>query len=215
MKYRLAAFDFDGTLADSFQWFLKVLEEIASQYRIRPVEQGDLEKMRGLNSRQLLKQLGIPTWKLPRLAAHVRGLQSRDLAQIRLFDGVLQMLEGLAGAGVAVAIVSSNSEENIRQVLGPAGTPLISHFGCGASLLGKRSKLKSLLKRFKVPPPQVIYIGDELRDIEAARSVGISSGAVAWGYATFEALKAHNPSELFERPADVVARLTQVAGVKS
>ena len=52
-----------------------------------------------------------------------------------------------------------------------------------------------------------ISIGDEVRDIEAARAAGIASGAVTWGYAAAEALRAHDPEMMFETMDEIVPRL--------
>src|SRR5580698_7091618 len=110
MKYRLAVFDFDGTLADSLPWLFAVMPGVAKKYGFRKVESADLHSLRGLTSRQMLTHLRLPAWKLPWVAAHVRKLQTKDIDQIVLFEGVSQMLHELAGKGVIIAIVSSNIE---------------------------------------------------------------------------------------------------------
>jgi phosphoglycolate phosphatase len=207
MKYRLAAFDFDGTLADSVRWLFGVMAGVSEKYRFRRVETQDLPILRGLSTRQVLTYLRLPAWKLPWVAAHVRRLQARDIEQIKLFDGVTEMLTALAGSGIVLAVVSSNDEQNIRRVLGPEIAARVSHFGCGASLFGKRAKLRGVLRRSGFSPAQAIYVGDETRDIEAARSLGMASGAVCWGYAMPDALRAVTPTEVFVTPSQVTLRL--------
>src|SRR4051794_30734845 len=100
MPYRLAAFDFDGTLADSFGWLMGVMGGVADRYGFRRVGPADVETLRGLTARQMLAFLGLPGWKVPLVAAHVRRLQSRDIDRIALFDGVADMLRRLAAHGV-------------------------------------------------------------------------------------------------------------------
>ncbi|HEX8913425.1 MAG TPA: HAD hydrolase-like protein [Humisphaera sp.] len=208
MRYRLAAFDFDGTLADSFGWFVGILNEVAETFSFRRLGPADVEHVRGLEGRPLLKYLGLPLWKLPRVASHVRALQSRDIGVIKLFPGVPEMLRGLHTAGVTVAVVSSNAEPNIRQVLGPELSGLVRHFGCGASMFGKRSKLVAACRAVGVRPAEAIYVGDEGRDVEAAARAGMASGAVAWGYAPLETLVARRPTMTFAEPAEVIRRVT-------
>jgi phosphoglycolate phosphatase len=210
-KYRLAAFDFDGTLADSFGWLIGVMRGVADKYGFRHIDPGDLESFRGLNARQMLQHLGLPTWKLPLVARHVRRLQARDIEHIRLFAGVREMLHELAGRGVALAVVSSNAEPNVRRVLGPETAALVGHYGCAASLFGKRAKLRAVLGKAGVPPAEAVYVGDEVRDVEAARAVGMAAAAVSWGFATPASLRAASPTALFERPAEVVERLAGTA----
>src|SRR5919109_460138 len=144
MSYRLALFDFDGTLADSQDWFLAIFDQVADRFGYRRLKPGDRERLRGLETKAILHDLGVPPWKLPMIAKHVRELASRDIDQIRLFPGAAEMLAELKAGGVQAAVVSSNDEGNVRRVLG-AAAGLIAHFACGASLFGKAGKIRGVL----------------------------------------------------------------------
>jgi phosphoglycolate phosphatase len=117
------------------------------------------------------------------------------------------MPRGLSDRGVALAVVSSNACDNVRHVLGAERAALIDHYACGASLSGKRRPLRRVLRESGVRPGEAIVIGDERRDLEAARAEGIPFGAVAWGYTHVEALAAQAPAEVFADPADVVEKV--------
>ncbi len=207
MKYRLAIFDFDGTLADSFPWFLGVINRVADRYRFRRIEAHEIGELRGYSTSQLIRHLGVPTWKLPLIARHMRGLMAEDIGKIALFPGADRLLHCLAGRGVKLAIVSSNSEENVRRVLGHETAGLIGHYGCGASLFGKRSKLRRALRQSGVPGSAAIGIGDEIRDFQACREAGIAFGAVSWGYADPQALRALEAQEFFSALEEIPERL--------
>ena len=207
MRYRLALFDFDGTLADSFNWFLGVVNRLADENRFRRMEEHEVEALRGHSARQLCAHLGVPVWKMPAIARQMRQHMSRDIHHISLFPGVDRMLEGLARRGVRLAVVTSNSIENVRQVLGPANAALIHQFGCGVSIFGKGPKLRAVLRGSGIPAPEAICIGDEIRDLEAAREQKIPFGAVAWGYTNPEALRAHCPEEMFENMEEILEKL--------
>ena len=84
----------------------------------------------------------------------------------------------LPNHGVQLALVSSDSEANARRKLGDLAA-LFAYFDCSASLFGKSAKFRRVIRRAGVDPADVIAIGDEIRDIEAARAVGIACGAVA------------------------------------
>jgi phosphoglycolate phosphatase len=116
------------------------------------------------------------------------------------------MLHALHDAGLTLALVSSDDETNARRQLG-ANMSLFSHIACGASIFGKAAKFKSVGRRARVAPDCVISIGDEVRDIEAARAAGIACGAVTWGYTARDALMAMTPDAVFESVDDVAARL--------
>ena len=119
------------------------------------------------------------------------------------------MLHSLRDAGLQVAVVSSNSEETIQKILGPEISAAVHQYSCGASLFGKASKLRATLRKAGgIPPPQSIYIGDEIRDAIAAREVGMAFGAVAWGFTTLSALKREKPVLHFKTVADIVPQVT-------
>ena len=207
MRYRLAIFDFDGTLADSFPWFLSVVNVLADEHGFRRIEEHEVEMLRGQGARQIVAHMELPAWKMARVALRMRQYMARDIGRISLFPGVDRLLRELAGRGVRLAVVTSNSIENVRQVLGPESAALIHHYECGASMFGKRPKLRTVLRNSGIPAAEALCIGDEVRDLEAARAEGIAFGAVAWGYTTPEALRAHAPEEMFETVEEIVAAL--------
>jgi phosphoglycolate phosphatase len=202
-RYDLAIFDFDGTLADSAAWFRSRINQVAQRYGFRQVTDEELERLRGQPSAAIIRYLGVPAWKIPFIASHMRKLLGRDAHRIALFDGVDALLSSLAQRGVAVAIATSNSEANVRRILGNVNAKRISHYACGASLFGKAAKLEAILKRQQVRPERTIAIGDEVRDLEAARKAGLTAGAVGWGYATIELLRAQRPDYLFSSMDDI------------
>ncbi|MBR0901072.1 HAD family hydrolase [Bradyrhizobium liaoningense] len=206
MPYSLAIFDLDGTLADSFPWFLRTINDVADRFGFRRVRDEDIEELWHASSREILSRLEVPLWKLPAIARHARRLKAEAAAEIPLFAGVEAMLRTLAANGVQLALVTSDSEANAREKLGDAAA-LFSHFDCAASLFGKPAKFRRVVRRAGVAPAQVISIGDEVRDIEAARAVGIACGAVCWGYAAPAALRALEPDHMFEHMRDIAETL--------
>ncbi|WP_052134954.1 HAD hydrolase-like protein [Sphingomonas sp. 37zxx] len=203
---RLVIFDFDGTLSDSGGWFLSIVDHLAEKYRFRPVDPGEVETLRNQSTREVIRHLGIPAWKLPFIARYVRTLLALHTHEIRLFEGVGELLAALKAAGMQLAVVTSNSELNARRILGVENAALIDLWDCASSLYGKAPKYRRTLKRAGVSAGEAISIGDETRDIEAARRTGIRTGAVLWGYASEAALRRLSPDLLFTRP-DEIARV--------
>jgi phosphoglycolate phosphatase len=190
MTYRLAMFDFDGTLADSIPFFLSVFNTVADRHAFRRIDVERAGELRHLGVRQMMDHVGMPAWKLP-LASKTFMAMMRDSAHaISLFDGIADALRHLHDHGVLLPVVSSNSEHNVRTVLGPELAALIRRFDCGMSVFGKASRIRAVLKACGVAPADALYIGDQALDAEAARKAGVAFGAVHWGYATIEALRA-------------------------
>ncbi|MEH3144921.1 MAG: HAD hydrolase-like protein [Methylobacterium frigidaeris] len=207
LPYRLVILDFDGTLADTLPWFAGVLNEAAIRYGFRTVAPDEVETLRGLDARAVMRRLAVPRWKLPLIVGHMRARAARDAAGLALFPGIPDLLARLRGGGISLALVSSNREDVVRRVLGPEGAALIGHFACGASLFGKAAKFRAVVRASRIPPAEVLCLGDELRDHQAASRAGLAFGAVTWGYTRPEALLAAGPAHCFDGPEAVAAAL--------
>lgn len=202
---RLVIFDFDGTLSDSGNWFLSIVDHLSDRYGFRKVAPDEIEPLRKMTSRDVISHLRIPRWKLPFMARYVRKLFGRNTDKVHLFAGVSEMLAAIEAMGIPLALVTSNSEANARAVLGPENAARFSWWACGASLFGKAPKFRQVLRQCGIPPERIVSLGDETRDIDAARAVGIRAGAVLWGYAEPEAFAHLNPDLAFSTPDQVVA----------
>jgi len=207
MKYKFIIFDFDGTLADSFPWFVNALDVVADKFSIAKIDKSVIAEMRKLDATKFLKQLKIPLYKLPKIAAFMRKIMGEQIEEIRLFDGVAEMLRSLKSKGYKIAIVSTNSKENIYNVLGEELSMLNDHFLGGVSLFGKEAKLKKVLKVSGIPAEEAIYIGDEMRDVKASNKVGLNSGAVTWGFNSAEAMSTLNPTEMFYSIEEILEKV--------
>jgi len=207
MNYKLVIFDFDGTLADSFPWFLDVINVFADRYKFRHVEESEIETLRGYEAGELLKYLGVPLWRLPKIAKDMRALMAEQVQQIPLFDGVALVLERLSQAGGTLAVVSSNASDIIRKVLGPENAAHIAYYECGVAAFGKSAKLRKVLGKSGALPDDAIYIGDEIRDLEAARQEHMAFGAVSWGYTRADAFETRAPTMIFETVDQIVDKL--------
>lgn len=204
MKYQLLIFDFDGTLADTFSWFVSVINDVADRFGFRKIDPADMEHLRQFDAKQMMKMYDVPLWKMPRIAKHMRDLMSEQIDHIKLFEDVDILLEKLFQKKITLGIVTSNALKNVKHILGPELMSLISHFECGVSMHGKQSKLNRVLKDSGVQKEKALFIGDEIRDLTASKKVGIDFGAVSWGYNSIESLEARQPEYNFQRMMDIL-----------
>jgi len=207
LKYRLAIFDFDGTLADTLPWMRSIFNDLADAHDFRRVEPQEDERFRDLHGRALLRELRLPLWKLPRVVRDMRRRMAAHHENFSLFPGISDALHRLFSNEVQLAIVSSNSRDNVERVLGADTAKFIAHFGCGVSMFGKADNLRQAIRHCSVQRREAIYIGDEIRDAEAAAKAGIAFGAVTWGHHTLDALRERNPAEIFAMVNEIAVKL--------
>lgn len=130
---------------------------------------------------------------------------AQRIREVRLFPGITAALAALHAAGLQCGVLTSNTEANVRAVFSAAGIPAPELLSCGASLFGKGTRLRRLLRAAGVTPKEACLVGDEVRDLAAAREAGAHAVAVNWGYGDPLALAAAQPDHLATSPADLVA----------
>ncbi|UGV26831.1 HAD family hydrolase [Rhodopseudomonas boonkerdii] len=211
MTYKLAIFDFDGTLSDSFPWFLSVINQVAEKHKFRRVERDRIDEMRSVGAGELVRMLGVPKWRIPLIVRDMRKMKAQQIDRIALFPGVDRMFDELKARGVTICVVSSDNENNVRTVLGELEEH-VSFFACAAGLFGKTAKFQRILELTGVSVDDTLSIGDEIRDIDAAREAGVDFGAVSWGYTSAAALNARAPTFMFSRMDDITVALTTPRG---
>jgi phosphoglycolate phosphatase len=203
LKYRLLIFDFDGTLADTFPWLMSIIDQLAEKFDFVPPDEQELDSLRNFHAREMMEKYDVSFWKMISMSRYVQKNMARDIHQIELFPGMDQLLKDLHELGVRLALVTSNSLKNVREVLGPEVADLFDHYECGVNILGKKSKFRKVVKKARLQPEDVLCIGDEIRDREAAHQAGLAFGAVSWGYTKPEALISEKPEEVFISVADI------------
>jgi phosphoglycolate phosphatase len=207
MTYSLAIFDFDGTLADSFPFFLQAQHRLADKHGFARIQAHEVEALRRSPVSDLIKHSGLPAWKLPRIAHDFRAMMRDHAAPIPLFAGVDEMLAQLGTAGVVLGLITSNARDNAERILGPTSFRRFAHVDCGMSLFGKPPRIRAMLRKAGIRPERAIYIGDQDSDGEAARAEGVAFGAVGWGYGAPEILRAAGAKHEFSGLEDITALL--------
>lgn len=208
-QFQLVIFDFDGTLADTYPWFISIFDEFAARYNLPRLEKPALEALRKFDIRHVSKLYNISFWKMTRMGTHLKKRMASEIDQIQLVDGMQELIDGLHERGIRLAVVSSNNEGNVRQVLGEHNAALFEAFECGVKLGGKKVKFEKILRRIGAAPSRTLSLGDELRDLRASRQAGIQFGAVTWGYADADTLRSHAPDALFDQPGEILPWIDQ------
>lgn len=189
--------DFDGTLADTFDVMNNIAKKEYGEYDI------DLELIKNEGAKALLKKVNIPSWKIPEIILNVTS-KLRNNKDIKLFPDIVNLLNTLKN-DYKIGIVSSNSEEIIIDTLKEYNIDTLFEFVYSdSSLFGKHLVLKKMCSKYKINPLEVIYVGDEDRDIIAARKAKIKTIAVTWGFNSKERLSRENPDYLVDSPMQIL-----------
>lgn len=210
MGRSLVIFDFDGTVADSFAESLLAYNRVAPRLRLRRVAEAEVAELRCMGAGQLMAVLGIPMWKLPRLMIAVRADLMDHFHAVTPVPGIGEALREVARAGHHLAIVTSNSLANVRGFLARHDLDLFPTIVAGASIFGKSTRLRRLLKAAHMDGSESVYVGDTSPDIRAAREAGTAAIAVAWGFSAREPLAAETPDAVVEATSDLAPAIQRL-----
>lgn len=196
-------FDFDGTIADSFEYVFDFLKKEAGNST--KYSAAEIKVLRMMSMKDLALRLGVPFWRLPFTYFRGRRVMRAHMEYVEPFPGVLDAIRELHQNGHLLFIASSNSGRNIRHLLRRKG--VLSCFRAirsSASITGKATLIRQLLLRYRLPKQDVWYVGDEALDIYSAQRAGVHSLAVVWGFAEPAKLKQMQPDAVAELPSDIV-----------
>jgi len=195
-------FDFDGTIADSFDIVISIAYKLTKKQEISNIAQVEQYRNNNLGLMDALKTLNIPKWKLPYLLLMGRSMMAQQIENVPMFAGIDSLLSDLVNNKFSLYIISSNSTKNIEKFLLQKG--LIGYFiraYGGAGLFNKSKLIAKLIKKESIDRQNCVYVGDEVRDVQAAKKLNIPCIAVSWGYNSDHLLMKANPM--------VVARNTE------
>ncbi len=198
-------FDFDGTLIISMPTVLRVFAQIAQKHGLDPVTAAQAETLRDLSARELIAQFHFSPLQVIRLVRHMNAEIAKEIESIPLAPGMQNVLSRLSAAGHTLGIISSNNEPTITKYLLAHNLTQFNWIYCEKNLFGKAHLLRKTSKRHAFALRDAYYIGDEVRDIEAARAAGVHAVSVTWGFNSAKALEAKKPDFLIHTPEDLLA----------
>lgn len=197
-------FDFDGTLADSKMAFISSWNILAEKYRFKEIKFDDIETLKKLSIKERCNLLNFQMYKLPIIIPQFYKLYRKSINDINLFDGIKDMLSGLEKKGYKTAIISSNSKENILFFLKRNQIDCVTNVLCSSSLFSKNKLIEKFLRENQLKSSEVIYVGDEKRDLVACKKAGIKMIWVSWGYDSIEAIQGENPDYKVHKPSEIL-----------
>ncbi|MFK7850885.1 MAG: HAD hydrolase-like protein [Akkermansiaceae bacterium] len=203
MRYRAIIFDFDGTIADTLGETRRIFNEIAPDFGLREVHEHEVEELRHLSLKEILGELNIPKRHVPSIIAKGTSIMRRNIERLQLIENITEPLIQLRENTENFGILTSNSTANVDLFLRNHGIREVFDFVSSTSkLTGKARHLRAIRKTFSMEHDEMLYIGDELRDVKAAQKAKIPHAAVSWGFNSRESLERSNPTFLFNDPKE-------------
>ncbi|HJQ08924.1 MAG TPA: HAD-IA family hydrolase [Candidatus Saccharimonadales bacterium] len=202
---RTVIFDFDGTIADSFALAIAIFHELTDGRHYARATVQEIDALRGMHAQEIIRYLGIRWWRLPFLLARGRTIMRKRVSELKPFPGIEPVLQQLHKDGVRMFVLSSNSADTIGRFL--EAHHLRQYFDQlygGAGLFNKAARLRKIMHDNHLHLQNCFYVGDEVRDIVAARQAGIRCIAVGWGFNNVTSLTSHRPYAVIERPEELV-----------
>lgn len=202
MKYII--FDFDGTLADSRDVFIAAWNLFAPKYRYDPIDIEGIIATKHMSLTKRAKVYHFPMHKLPVIMPKVYRYFQENIKDVKLFEGIKDVLNKLAEEGYTVVVLSSNAKENIELLLKQEGVNSVSEVLTSSKIFGKDIVLRKFMKLKQVDPDVLLYVGDELRDIIACNKVNVPFMWVSWGIDGFDLIEKENPKYVVHKPEEIV-----------
>ena len=204
MKKDYLIFDFDGTVADTFEAILKAVRSISKDYGMEKITDEDIKKFKEKGMRQLIKDLKISLVKMATINRRIKAIINKDIASLKSFPGLEEAFLELKKRGYSIGILTSNSKGNVEKFLKSNDLGFFEFIYSDSSLFGKDKVLKKLLREHNIKSNRVVYFGDEIRDIQAALKLNIKIVAVSWGFNSKKALEKYKPTYLLEKPSEIL-----------
>lgn len=204
MDITTVIFDFDGTIANTWKIVIKILKEKEEEWGLPAITKEILADFRGKPFFELIKKYNIVLLKLPFIVSKTQKELKSRMVQVSVFKGIKEVIMSLKKRGYPLGILTTNSKENVLYFLKHHGLDIFDFIQSERSILGKDKGLRNILEKNNLQPTEVLYIGDEIRDIDACKENNVKIISVTWGFNTKNILKQNKPDFLVNTPSEIL-----------
>ena len=190
LRVSAVLFDLDGTLADSAGDLALALNRIRQSRGLEPIPAEDLRPYASSGARGLLHRgmdvaPGHPEYEELR-ALFLSNYEACLSETTTLFDGVHEMLDAIEARGLRWGIVTNKFERFTIPVVSTLGLAHRAAVVVGGDTTPHAkphpAPLLHAAQSMRVPPAACVYVGDDLRDIEAGSAAGMATLVAGYGY---------------------------------
>ncbi|MDX9782937.1 MAG: HAD hydrolase-like protein [Bacteroidales bacterium] len=210
-KIKYIVLDFDGTMADTIDLALNIYDRIAPEYDCLPIGKADRKQLGRRRLQDLLREYGISRLKLVLIVLRIRKEMGKRISELKPVKGIRDSLQEIKDIGFNLGILTSNSKENVKMFLENNDlSDKIDFIYSGKSLFGKDKVMTRLFDHEGISREELIYVGDEIRDMEASVKAGIKAIAVSWGLCRWENQDTLQPEQVAHSPGDLITCIQEI-----
>lgn len=205
MTIKAIIFDFDGTIGDTYQAVVDITNGLSLEFGYKPLDKETSLLLKNLSSREIVKQSEVSLFKLPFLVKRIQTEMGKQIEYLAPITGIPEVLTELKRQGYILGIITSNAENNVIAFLEKQKLAhLFDFIYSGATLFGKHRIINKVAKKYHLAKTEIIYVGDETRDIRSAKKSKVAVVAVTWGFQSESILRKYNPTFLAQKPSDIL-----------
>lgn len=208
MTKKLILFDFDGTIADTLSFGISTYNNHAHNYGLKKIESQDILRLKGKTAPEIFKVLQIPFYKMPFLYNTIQSEMKKSIDTLTIFPSIKEVINDLKKSGYNLGIITSTREETIKIFLKTNNLEVFDFIHTERNIFGKDKVIRNVLHSHDLMAEEVIYIGDEVRDIQACQKVGVEIISVTWGFNTKTLLEKYNPTYIINSPKELLKILS-------
>ena len=197
--------DFDGTVANTLPETMRILNRLAPVYNFNRITMGEIGALRDMTTGQMIRHLNVSRLRVPQVIAETRRLLGLRVARVPPNDGMPEAVRALRRRVYPLGILTSNSLANVASFLAANNLDCFDFVSVVPGLSGKTRNLRAIMRTFSLHPSEILFVGDELRDLTAAKKARVRFAAVTWGFNSPRVLASHAPEFLLHHPGELVA----------
>lgn len=203
----LIIFDYDGVLADTLMDLIQLGQEVCDELGVKHVvKKDDLSNLETMSFASFGRTCEVPEHLVDEFAQNCLKRFAEKKSPPAIFNGLSNIVRDFA-IDNTMAIITTNSAQNVNAFLGEHGLTGCIHAVYGVDLPGsKAQKILIARNRFSADtkPESVFMVGDSLSDIRAAKETATTSIAVTWGHQSLEYLLSGDPDYVANVPSDLI-----------
>ena len=210
-------FDLDGTLIDSAPDLAGAGNEMRAARQLPPLPYESFRPMVGSGARGMV---GVALQVGPAAAEYealrdefLQRYEARMTRETRIFPDVPPMLDMLRAMDIPWGIVTNKATRFAQPLVQALGLDRgAAALVCGDTAPRAKPHPDPLLeaaRRIGLPPGNCVYVGDDLRDVQAGRAAGMGTIIAAWGYLGLgDAIEAWGADHVIRSPVELLQLLT-------